>query len=119
MRAALDAPIACTLPTAALSERLTWIRQVTERHLMSHHLDERALTLTYQPGAKAELERIVAGEQDCCSFLEFNLDGGPATVVLTIRAPEGLEGDARWLFDEFLPRAVPSRRCGCAPGACG
>ncbi|MCR5882161.1 hypothetical protein LRS03_04510 [Rhizobacter sp. J219] len=119
MRAAPDAPLACTLPTAALSERLAWIRQVTEQHLISHHLSERALRLTYQHDAKAQLERIVAGEQDCCSFLEFNLEGGPATVVLTIRAPEGLERDARWLFDQFLPRAVPSRRCGCAPGACG
>jgi len=119
MQAAPEPPIACALPTAALSERLAWIRQVTSRSLLSHHLVDRTLRLTYRPDAKAELERIVAGERECCSFLEFSLEDRPDTVVLSIQAPPGVNANARWLFDQFLPQVASPKRCGCAPGSCG
>jgi len=119
MQAARDMPIACTLPPAALSERLASIRQFTSRSLLSHQLADRTLRLTYRLEAKDELERIVAAERECCSFLEFELEDAPTSIVLSIQAPEGGEADARWLFDQFLPQALPPKRCGCAPGACG
>ena len=119
MQAAPDIPIACTLPSAALSERLASIRQFTSRSLLSHELGERTLRLLYRLGAKDELERIVAAERECCSFFEFELADPPPAIVFTTQAPGGEEADARWLFDQFLPQATPPKRCGCAPGACG
>lgn len=119
MQVAPETPLACTLSTSALSERLASIRQFTSRSVLSHQLADRTLRLTYRLEAKAELERIVAAERECCSFLEFELEGTPTSVVLTIQASEGGDADARWLFDQFLPQASPPKRCSCAPGACG
>ena len=119
MQTAPEPPIACTLSTSALSERLASIRQFTSRSLLSHQLADRTLRLTCRLEAKDELERIVAAERECCSFLEFEFEDTPTSVVLSIRAPEGGEADPRWLFDQFLPQATPPKRCSCAPGACG
>lgn len=119
MQAAPDAPSACTLPSAALTQRLTWIRQVTRRSLLSHRLEGAKLWLRYRSDARAELEQIVAGERECCSFLQFELHEAPDGIELTIRAPGGAGKEAHWLFGQFLPQATPWRACGCAPGACG
>lgn len=119
MQAAADQPVACTLLPAQLPERLAWIRQVTTQSLMSHRLDGATLHLTYRLEARAELERIVAGERQCCGFLRFDLRETQGAVELTIEAPEKVAADARWLFDQFLPQPLVARTCGCSPGACG
>lgn len=119
MRAAVDQPIACTLSSAELPERLAWIRQVTTQSLLAYRLDGTTLHLTYACEARVELERIVAGERQCCGFLHFELRDTQGTVELTIGAPAEAGADARWLFDQFLPHSTAPKTCGCSPGACG
>jgi len=121
MQAAADHALACTLGSDALALRLAWIRRVTECSLIDHRLDGSRLRLTYRGDALADLERIVAHERVCCSFLRFALEPEAGSVRLTIDAPHGLGVEARWLFDQFLPQApaTSTRACGCAPGACG
>lgn len=122
MQTATDETIACTLGSDALGPRLAWIRHVTDRHLVSHRLGAAVLRLTYRIDALSDLERIIALERECCSFLRFSLERQGETVLLTVEAPEGGGGDARWLFDQFLPQTQPAasvRACGCAAGACG
>lgn len=119
MQAATDKPIACTLSPFDLPERLTWIRQVTTQSLMAHRLDGTTLHLTYSREARAELERIVAGERQCCGFLHFDLQDTPNAVELSIAAPAEAGDDARWLFDQFLPQPAVVKACGCSPAACG
>lgn len=116
---AAEAPVACTLSPAGLAGRLEWIRRVTKRSLLSHRLEGSTLRLRYEPGARADVEQIVAGERECCSFLQFDLQVLPEAVEVTIRAPEGAEADAHWLFHQFLPQRPPQGACGCAGGACG
>ncbi|RZI75043.1 MAG: hypothetical protein EOP38_29640 [Rubrivivax sp.] len=118
MQTPADQPIACTLSTAELSERLAWIRQITTQSLLAHRLDGAKLHLTYAREARAELERIVAGERQCCGFLHFDLRDTQSAVELTIEAPEEIGADARWLFDQFLPQPTPAKACGCSPGTC-
>lgn len=69
MQAAPDAPIACTLPSADLPQRLAWIRQVTRRSRLAHRLDGSTLTLQYRLDARAELfERflpLAPSRKDC------------------------------------------------------
>lgn len=114
-----EAPIACTLRPGALAERLAWIRQVTDRSLLSHRREGAVLHLVYTRDAMQELAQIVDGERDCCSFLEFELREAAEGVALSIRdAPDVGGVEARRLFEQFLPHAVPRRGCGCAPGAC-
>lgn len=118
MQAAADPLIACTLSPAELPERLAWIRQVTTQSLLAHRLDGATLHLTYAREARPELERIVAGERQCCGFLHFDLRDAQGAVELTIEAPEEVGADARWLFDQFLPKPLAAKGCGCSPGAC-
>ena len=122
MQAGDATPIACTLPAAVLKERLAWIRWVTAESLLEYKLDGTTLRLTYHHQAEADLRRIVAQEQKCCAFLRFDLSQAGATVQLTIEAPDGLDADARWLFDQFLrapSQLTPKAGCGCALGRCG
>lgn len=118
MQVAADVPIACTLSSAELPERLAWIRLVTAQSLMGHRLDGRTLHLTYSRAARAELERIVAGERQCCSSLRFDLHDAPGAMELTIEAAVDAGADARWLFDQFLPQPTAAKACGCSQGAC-
>ena len=118
MQAATDQPIACTLSSVELPERLAWIRQVTTQALLAHRLDGTTLHLIYKCEARAALERLVAGERQCCGFLRFDLRDRQGDVELTIEAPEEVAADARWLFDQFLPQPLAAKACGCSPGAC-
>jgi hypothetical protein len=118
MQAGTDPPIACTLSAAELPERLTWIRQVTARSLRAYQLHGATLHLTYAREAYAELERIVASERQCCGFLRFDLRDAQGMVELTIEAPAEAAADARWLFDEFLPKQPAAKGCGCSQGGC-
>jgi len=116
-----DTMIVCTLSASALQERVIWIRRVTSESLVSHGLEGTTLTLTYRRQAKPELEKIVEGEQQCCAFLRFSMRELADTVELEIQAPNG-GGEARWLFDQFLPAAgqvAAPKACGCASGRCG
>lgn len=119
MQAAADAPVTCTLSPTELPKRLAWIRQVTSQSLVAHRADGTTLHLTYALEARAELDRIVAGERECCGFLRFDLHDTPGAVELTIQAPRDAGSDARWLFDQFLPEPAVATACGCSPGTCG
>jgi len=119
MQAAAEAPIACNLSSTELSERLAWIRQVTTQSLKAHRLEGRTLHLTYARDARAELERIASGEQQCCGFLRFDLHDLPDAITLRIEAPAEVGADARWLFDQFLPQPIAAWPCGCSTGTCG
>ena len=122
MRATADTPIACILPSDALQQRLHWIRRVTAEGMLAHRIDGTTLRLTYRRELAPELEQIVAEEQKCCAFLRFSLRAAEDAVLLSIEAPGGLGEEARWVFDQFLPRPAPAsapQRCGCAQGTCG
>ena len=118
MEAPEPPPAACALDLRELGPRLAWIQQVTQRALLEHQQDDRALRLTYRLEAAEELQRIVALEQSCCAFLKYSLKALPTKVVLTIEAPQRLDGDAQWLFAQFLP-AVPSGPAALPSCACG
>jgi len=117
MSAAPEIPIACTLAAGALRVRLAWIGRVTDSHLLSHRLEGATLQLAYRSEARGDLERIVAAERTCCTFLDFDLADDDGLVMLRIRAPAGADVDARWLFEQFLPKP-PQAACGCTPGGC-
>lgn len=117
-----DAPIACTLAPFDLRRRLDTIRQLTAQELVSHELLDGVLRLTYRARACTAVERIVTAERECCAFLRFDLDCSADGVELVISAPPGLDVEARWLFEQFLPDSEKSTMpgaCGCMPGGCG
>lgn len=117
-----DTPIACTLSSDALQQRLQWIRRVAAENLIGHRLAGNALHLTYRREAKPELEKIVLVEKQCCAYLRFSIRDLSDGVELEIQAPESAGHDTLSLFEHFLPSArqvAAQKACGCPRGACG
>lgn len=120
--ATTDAPAACTLLIDQLQQPLALIRRVTASSLLSHEVSGTTLRLRYRLGAGPHLERIAAGEHECCPFMSFTLMYSPAGVDLVIRSMAEVDGDARWLFDQFLPQPMSvtgTPPFGCAARTCG
>lgn len=117
------APIACTLDTGSLKERLDWIADLNRRALQTSLRNDLKLTLSYDPSAIDEVRRMVAGEQTCCAFLDFDIVERPDVVAVTITAPEGAREAAETLFEPFAQRGdrkpdTAVAACGCRSG-CG
>jgi hypothetical protein len=94
-------PIACTLPPGDLRERLDSIRTLTREALVTAERDGLVLALRYAPDAVERVRAMVAGEQQCCAFLNFEVREHPDAVHLTITAPENARAAADELFAQF------------------
>jgi hypothetical protein len=84
------APIACSLAADDLRRRLDDIAAVGAESLVARDSDEAGHTLRFRsgPGTRPRLERIVAAEAACCSFLDLALVEQTGELVLTLEAPE-------------------------------
>jgi hypothetical protein len=82
-------PIACSLSAGDLQQRLAEIAAVGGDSLVGRALEDGRHVLRFQPGpaTRDRLERIVAAEADCCSFLDLDLTERDGELVLTIAAP--------------------------------
>jgi hypothetical protein len=94
-------PIACTLTPGDLQERLALIRGLTAEALLGHDRQGLVLTLRYAPEAVERVRAMVASEQHCCAFLNFEVRERPAVVHVTITAPENARDAADELFEQF------------------
>lgn len=94
---------ACTLGSADLPERIAAIRDLAARALRNSHRSDLTLELTYDASAFAEVDALVAKEQECCSFLDFDLQRLGDIIQLTIVAPASARLAAEELFAHFVP----------------
>lgn len=95
-----DLPIACSLSADNQRVRLGELRTIGRRSLLSITRAERApVALDFRSDAatKADLERIVAAEAQCCAFLDIRLRDGDR-LRLTIDGPQ----DAAPIIDEMV-----------------
>jgi hypothetical protein len=111
-------PIACTLDSQAMGQRLAEIQRLTARHLRTHRVDGPTLRLTYGVDAAPEVARIVELERACCAFLDFELRTAADGIELAITAPAQNGSDAQWLFAQFLPQADAPARPAASPTEC-
>jgi hypothetical protein len=81
--------------------------------LRSHERRDLELELVYAAEAAQRVREMVRKEQDCCTFLSFDLDEGPREVRLTIKAPERARQAADTLLCQFLPSAEARAGGGC------
>jgi hypothetical protein len=115
------APIACTLGPDDLRQRLQQISDLTARYLRAQVREGRTLHLRYDVQAAAELRTLVAQEQQCCAFLDFDLLEVNGEVLLSITAPAEASEFASLLLDHFVAKqphvamqcCVPAAACGC------
>ena len=98
-------PIACTLTPGDLRERLGSIQTLTREALLSYRRNGLELTLRYAPAAVERVRAMVAGEQHCCAFLNFEVQEQSDSTLVTITAPENARDAADELFAQFIAEA--------------
>lgn len=94
-------PIACTLTSDDLQERLALIHALTAEALVGYDRDGLVLTLRYAPAAVERVRAMVASEQHCCAFLNFDVREQLDALRVTITAPETARDAADELFEQF------------------
>lgn len=107
------APIACNLSSGDFRQRLAWITDLNRRQLVRHERADLTLSLVYGKAARADVDRLVAQERECCPFLSFDVADGAEGVVMTVTAPEEAREAAGLLFDGFTSGRPASPACGC------
>lgn len=92
-------PLACSLSAGDLQPRLDEIAAVGGENLIGRALEDGRHVLRFQsdPATRDRLERIVAAESDCCSFLDLTLAERDGELVLTIAAPT----DGQFVADDL------------------
>jgi hypothetical protein len=92
-----DTPIACSLGTGDLKQRLAEIAEIGTDSLISREADGDRHLLRFRADAdsRRRLEEIVAADAECCAFLDLALSEKDGELVLSIAAPK----DAKTLAD--------------------
>lgn len=82
-------PIACTLSSAGMSERLTEMKLIGQSALISAGQDGAVASLRFraEPGLSERLKTVVAAEAECCAFLELDLTERDGALELSIHGP--------------------------------
>jgi hypothetical protein len=75
-------PIACSLSAADLADRGDEWGELLTHALVSARRTPSGVTLTVQPGAAAELARLVELERTCCPWMRFDFER-PEAVAIT------------------------------------
>lgn len=96
-------PIACTLSASDYQERVSSIRMLASRSLISARRAPLSLHLVYECDALGEVRDLVVAEQTCCSFLDFTMAEKDEGVHVTITAPVDAAPAADVLFSHFAP----------------
>lgn len=112
------APIACMLDSGSFEQRRVWIAALNTRALKTARRDDLRLELEYAPEGIADVRQMIAQEQECCTFLTFDLTERPDAVKLAITAPEAARDAAELVFGPFQEKTPQSAACGCT-GGCG
>ncbi len=94
-------PIACTLSSGDLRQRLAAIAMLSRESLLSQHTGGLSIHLRYNPAAAPAVKEMVRKEQQCCAFLAFDLHESPSALELVITAPESARSFATLLFEQF------------------
>ena len=100
--------MACSLGAGDLEERVRAWERLARAELVGGEDRGAALVLRFRPPARAELERLVELERDCCAFLDFAVEPEGADVVLRVSGPP----EAAATLDGFrsMLRLVPAAR---------
>jgi hypothetical protein len=95
--------IACSLDAGGLHRRLAEIAEVGAASLIGRDREGDLHTLRFQSDVETRhnLERIVAAEAECCSFLDLELSERDGELILTVTAPDGGQPIAEELASAF------------------
>jgi hypothetical protein len=97
---AQDLPIACSLGSNELEERLAEVARIGSDALLSASRDG-VLRFRADRPTRERLEAVVAAEAECCAFLTFDLREEAGVLVLAVAGPPGAEPVVAELVDAF------------------
>lgn len=96
-----DAPIECTLESAAMPDRLAEWEAILESARSRSKLGDGGLRIDFEDGVDlGQLARLVAAEQRCCAFFSFAVLVDTCGTALEVRAPAGAAEVVAALFGE-------------------
>lgn len=81
--------IACTLTTEDLAAQSARWRALTQT---AREETPAGLRVTFQPGSEAELDELVAVENDCCRWAQWRIEGTTLVVTSTGHGVSVLHG---------------------------
>jgi hypothetical protein len=86
---ARELPIACSLDAGDLTARLDMIALIGAENLISRSTDGAAQLLRFRRGdsVRRSLEKVIAAEAKCCSFLDMEIREEAGALVLVIDGP--------------------------------
>lgn len=117
MAQSASATLSCSLEARDFTERVAWIASLNNKWLRHYRRRGASLILIYASEARNEVEGMIAREQKCCAFLEFNLRAMNGTTELTITVPEGQEANAGGLLAPFHDSQASTDASSCC-GVC-
>lgn len=103
MHANKQAPIACTLSAADFNNRAQWLKKLATGALIKHEVSGLWARLTYKLNAADDVVKLVRQEQQCCSFLLFDVVRSGENVEPAITTPPESGDDAEALFAHLIP----------------
>lgn len=82
-------PIACSLTAGAVRHREREWNNLLSRALISRTPAVGGVRLELQalPGVRVELDRLIAAETECCSFMTMSVETTAASLALTVTGP--------------------------------
>jgi MerR family copper efflux transcriptional regulator len=96
-----EPPIACTLESAAMPDRMADWREVLDHARSRSTAPDGTLRVELDDGLDlGELTRLVAAEQNCCEFFSFAITVDHRGLALEVAAPAGAEAIVASLFGQ-------------------
>ena len=98
-------PVACTLPPASQRAEIKRFRAELAPYILKRERlkDGARLTFTAAPGLRAKIERLVALDRNCCTFLNHQVESDDEIIVLRVKS----EGSGIPLAQDFLEVQAP------------
>jgi hypothetical protein len=93
-------PIACSLDADGLELRLAEIAATGKESLIGHETEKGRHLLHFRSDAatRKRLEKLVAAEAQCCSFLDLTLEERGSDLILSVASPP----DGQAVADELV-----------------
>jgi hypothetical protein len=80
-------PIACTLTGASMQERALWLGRLGAAALIDGVRDGDRLELRFRPEAADDVRELVRAEDECCPFLQFDVEPRDGEIRLGVSGP--------------------------------
>ena len=98
-----DDPVACSLGTADLEQRLAALAAVGTDSLIAREVRDGRHLLRFRGDSdtRRQLEEIVAAEAQCCAFLDLSLSDEDGELLFSIVAPNDAQAVADGLAAAF------------------